>query len=85
VESIKQKIRDILAVRLKLAAAVAKLGDDTPLFGPDGPGLDSIDALELVLGLQKEFGVVIEDRAQAVKVLATIDSIAEFVHSMGKG
>ncbi|HEX9205461.1 MAG TPA: phosphopantetheine-binding protein [Candidatus Deferrimicrobiaceae bacterium] len=84
-ESTKRKIREILAVRLKLSAAVAKLGDDTPLFGPDGLGLDSIDALELVLGLQKEFGVVIEDRAQAVKVLATIDSIAEFVRSMGKG
>jgi len=85
VESTRQKIREILAVRLKLASAVAKWGDDAPLFGQDGLGLDSIDALELVLGLQKEFGVVVEDRAQAVKVLATIDSIAEFVDSRGKG
>jgi acyl carrier protein len=85
VESTRQKIRDILAVRLKLASAVAKWGDDAPLFGQDGLGLDSIDALELVLGLQKEFGVVVEDRAQAVKVLATIDSIAEFVDSRVKG
>ena len=84
-ESTRQKIREILAVRLKLASAVAKWGDDAPLFGQDGLGLDSIDALELVLGLQKEFGVVVEDRAQAVKVLATIDSIAEFVDSRGKG
>lgn len=84
-ESTRQKIRDILAVRLKLASAVAKWGDDAPLFGQDGLGLDSIDALELVLGLQKEFGVVVEDRAQAVKVLATIDSIAEFVDSRVKG
>lgn len=84
-ESTKRKIRDILAVRLKLAAAVAKLGDDTPLFGPDGLGLDSIDALELVLGLQREFGVTIEDREIAVKVLATINSIAQFVQSEGKG
>ena len=81
----KRKIREILSVRLKLAAAVEKICDDTPLFGPDSLGLDSIDALELVLGLQKEFGVVIEDRTVAVKVLASIDTIAEYVESQGKG
>jgi len=85
VDEVKKKIRKILSVRLKLAAAVEKISDDTPLFGPDSLGLDSIDALELVLGLQKEFGVVIEDRAVAVKVLASIDTIAEYVESQGKG
>lgn len=84
-DEVKKKIRQILSVRLKLAAAVEKIGDDTPLFGPDSLGLDSIDALELVLGLQKEFGVVIEDRAVAVKVLASIDTIASYVESQGKG
>ena len=80
----RKKIRDILSVRLKLSTAVAKWGDDDPLFGVNGLGLDSIDALELVLGLQKEFGVVIEDKELAVKVLATINTIAEFVHLQGK-
>ncbi len=83
-ETVK-KIRVLIATRLKLAAAVEKIGDDTPLFGPDGLGLDSIDALELVLGLQKEFGVAIEDRTLAVKVLASINTIAEYVRSQGKG
>jgi acyl carrier protein len=85
VEALTQKIRTMLATRLKLAAAVDKIGNETPLFGPDGLGLDSIDALELVLGLQKEFGVVIEDRALAVKVLASIRTIAEYIQSQGKG
>jgi acyl carrier protein len=75
----------LLATRLKLAKAVDEVTDDTPLFGPTGLGLDSIDALELVLGLEKEFGVGIEDRATAMKVLASIRSIAEFVQSQGKG
>ena len=81
----KRKIREILSVRLKLATAVARWGDDSPLFGLDGLGLDSIDALELVLGIQKEFGVLIEDRELAAKVLATINTIADFIHSQGKG
>lgn len=83
-EEIIRKIRGLIGERLKLAAAVANIGDDAPLFGPEGLGLDSIDVLELVLALQKEFGVVIEDRATAVKVMASIRTIAEHVASRGK-
>jgi acyl carrier protein len=82
---IAQRIRTLLATRLKLATAVDEITDDTLLFGPTGLGLDSIDALELVLGLEKEFGVVVEDRATAVKVLASIRTIAEHIQSQGKG
>jgi hypothetical protein len=39
----------------------------------------------LVLGLEKEFGVVVEDRAVAIRVLASIRTIAEFIRSQGKG
>jgi acyl carrier protein len=82
---IVQRVRHLLATRLKLAKAAEEIGDDTPLFGPAGLGLDSIDALELVLGLEKEFGVVIEDRAVAIQVLTSIQTIAEFIQSKGKG
>ena len=81
----KKKIREILSVRLNLSTAVDSIGDDAPLFGPGSLGLDSIDALELVLGIQKEFGVAIEDRALAVKVLVSIDTIAEYVKSRSAG
>jgi acyl carrier protein len=84
-DEIVQRVRRLLATRLKLDKAVDGITDDTVLFGPTGLGLDSIDALELVLGLEKEFGVVIEDRATAIKVLASITTIAEFIHSQGKG
>ncbi len=82
---IVQRIRTLLSTRLKLDKAVDEITDETPLFGPTGLGLDSIDALELVLGLEKEFGVVIEDRATAVKALASIQTIAEFIQAQGKG
>ena len=70
---------------MNLSTAVEKLDDATPLFGPGSLGLDSIDALELVLGLQKEFGVVIADRALAVKVLVSVDTIAEFLKTRSAG
>lgn len=81
----KKKVREILSVRLNLSTAVEKIEDNAPLFGPGSLGLDSIDALELVLGLQKEFGVVIEDRALAEKVLVSIDTIAEYLESRSAG
>ena len=81
----KKKIREILSVRLNLSTAVDKIADDAPLFGPGSLGLDSIDALELVLGLQKEFGVAIDDRAVAVRVLVSIDTIADYLRSRSAG
>jgi acyl carrier protein len=84
-DEITQRIRHLLATRLKLEDAASEIAEDTPLFGPGGVELDSIDALELVLGLEKEFGVVIDDRAVAVQVLASIRTIAEHVRSQQKG
>ncbi|MEI8189569.1 MAG: phosphopantetheine-binding protein [candidate division NC10 bacterium] len=82
---IAQRVRTLLSTRLKLAKTIDEISDDTPLFDPGGLGLDSIDALELVLGLEKEFGVVVEDRETAVRVLASIQSIADFIVAHGKG
>ena len=82
---IEQRLRILLSTRLKLAKDVDGITDETPLFDPNGLGLDSIDALELVLGLEKEFGVVVENRETAVKVLASIKTIADYIQSQGKG
>jgi acyl carrier protein len=84
-DDITQRVRQMLATRLKLDDAMEEIGEDTPLFGPGGVELDSIDALEVVLGLEKEFGVVIDDRSVAVQALASIRTIAEHVRSHQKG
>ena len=75
----KQKLKEMLVKRLKLKMAAQDIKDDIPLFGEGGPGLDSIDALELVVGLQKEFNVSITDKAVAEKVLISVNTIAEFI------
>ncbi len=84
-DEITQRIRHMLATRLKLDDAMGEIGDDTPLFAPEGAQLDSIDALELVLGLEKEFGVIIDDRAVAIRVLTSVRTIADYVRSQQKG
>jgi acyl carrier protein len=55
--------------------------DDKPLFGPEGLGLDSVDALQLVVALDKNFGLKIADPAAAKTVLQSVNSIAAAVQS----
>lgn len=52
--------------------------DDAPLFG-EGMGLDSIDALELVVALEKTYGVFIPDSEMGKKVFRSVNALAEFV------
>lgn len=52
--------------------------DDAPLFG-DGLGLDSIDALELVVLMEKYHGVKILDETVGKKVLASINTMADYI------
>lgn len=75
---LKERIKRTLVERLKLDIQPSDIGDTTPLFGT-GLGLDSIDALELVLGIEQEFGVKIEDEEVGAKALASVETLAEFV------
>lgn len=54
------------------------IGDDTMLFG-DELGLDSIDALEIIVLLEKEYGAKIENQTEGQKVFQSVRSIAQFV------
>jgi acyl carrier protein len=54
------------------------INEDEPLVG-GGIGIDSIDILELVLMLEKDYGVKIETREMGVKAFATLRALAEFV------
>lgn len=56
-----------------------EIGDAQPLFGPGSVGLDSVDALQLVVALDKAYGLKIADPEAAKKILQNVDSIAEAV------
>ncbi|PLX10407.1 MAG: acyl carrier protein [Marinilabiliales bacterium] len=56
---------------------------DAPLFG-DGLGLDSIDALELIVLLEKQYGIKIEDPKDGKKIFYSIRTIAEYIEEKKK-
>ena len=74
-----EQIKQFIIQRLKLVEMTPEMIEtDAPLFG-EGLGLDSIDALELVLGLEKEFGVIIPDAEVGKKVFQSARTIAQYV------
>ncbi len=67
------------------SATPEEIGDDQPLFGPGSLGLDSVDALQLVVALDKSYGLKIPDAAVARKTLRTVNNIAEAVAACQAG
>jgi acyl carrier protein len=56
------------------------IDDDTPLFG-EGLGLDSVDALELVVALEKEFGIKIKSQEIGREVFSSVSTLSEFIEA----
>lgn len=54
------------------------IDDEAPLFG-DGLGLDSVDALELVVALEKEFGIKIKSQEMGREVFSSVASLSQFI------
>jgi acyl carrier protein len=71
------EIKAMLVETLMLPTPVEEMTDDHQLFGPAGLGLDSVDALQLVVALDKRYGVKISDAEVAKLVLASIGAIAQ--------
>ena len=79
-DDLKVEIKQALVRSLRLPMTPEEIGDSIPLFG-EGLGLDSIDVLELVLELERTFGVSILDEETGKRALRSVDTIAEFIVS----
>ena len=77
--SLREQIKTMMVENLMLQMTVAEIGDDQLLFGPGSLGLDSVDALQLVVALDKNFGLKIPDPAAAKRILHSVNTIAEAV------
>jgi acyl carrier protein len=80
---LKAQIKKTLVENLMLQIGPEQIGDEQPLFGPEGLGLDSVDALQLVVALDKTFGLKIQDADAARGLLKNVDSIAAAVLAAG--
>jgi acyl carrier protein len=78
-EDLVLELKKLIINTLKLEdIAPEDIEDDAPLFG-DGLGLDSIDALELVVALEKIYNVFIPDSEMGKKVFRSVNALANFV------
>jgi acyl carrier protein len=75
IETVKQLIIDALRIE---GMTPADIDTDAPLFG-EGLGLDSIDALQLVVAMEKEFGVVVPDAATGSTVFQSVRTMAGYI------
>jgi len=79
IAALKQDIRKLMVENLMLQISPEEIGDDQPLFGPGSVGLDSVDALQLVVALDKNYGLKIADPEAAKQILKSVNSITEAV------
>lgn len=76
---LKEQIRRMMVENLMLQATAAEITDDQPLFGPGSLGLDSVDALQLVVALEKNYGLKIADPAAAREILHSVNTMTAAV------
>ena len=75
----RSRIKHLLVDALHLeGVAPSDIADDAPLFG-EGLGLDSVDALELVVALEKEFHIRIQSHEVGKEAFASVSSLAAFI------
>lgn len=77
---LKARIRQMLVDNLMLRVQPDEITDELPLFG-EGLGLDSVDALQIVVALDKNFGLKIKDAEMARGVLKNVNSIAAAIEA----
>jgi acyl carrier protein len=77
--NLRTLIKEMLVKNLMLQTTPDQIADDLPLFGPNSLGLDSIDALELAVGMEKTFGVGVPSSEVAGKALRTVNTIHDYI------
>ncbi len=83
-EEQKLRIKQMLVENLQMRMAPEEIGDTIPLFGEEGLGLDSVDAIEVVAGIEQELGYAFTDEEEARQVMRDVATLADFLANQGK-
>jgi len=78
---LNQQVKQMLVENLMLQISAGEIGDAQPLFGPDSLGLDSVDALQLVVALEKDYGLKLSDTESARKAMQSVNTIAAAIRA----
>jgi acyl carrier protein len=73
--TLKRDIKRLMVENLMLQTSAEEIADDLPLFGPGSLGLDSVDALQIVVALDKNYGLKIPDPEAAKIILQSVNTI----------
>lgn len=84
-EELKLQIKQAMVEELMLPQSAEEIDSDTPIFSAEGLGLDSVDALQLVVAIEKRFGLKLPDAAAAREKLRSVNTIAEAVVAKDAG
>ncbi|RZJ35239.1 MAG: acyl carrier protein [Flavobacterium sp.] len=80
-DALKQELKEkIIAVLNFEDMSPADINDSDPLFG-EGLGLDSIDALELIVMMDKEYGIKLSDPKEGKSIFQSIDTMANYIQA----
>lgn len=78
-EDLKLELKTKIIAALNLEdVSVEEVDDNAPLFG-DGLGLDSIDALELIVMLDKDYGIKLSDPKEGRTIFQSVNTMAEYI------
>lgn len=78
-DALKQELKENIIEQLNLEdVSVDEIGDTDPLFG-DGLGLDSIDALELIVMLDKDYGIKLTDPKEGKAIFESVEVMANYI------
>ena len=81
---LRLQIKRLMVENLMLQITAEEIADGIPMFGPGGLGLDSVDALQLVVALDKSFGLKISDAEAAKGILQNVNTIAAAIEQKGQ-
>lgn len=81
---LKLQLKQQLIEALNLDLTPAEIDDNAPLFGDAGLGLDSIDVLELIVLMERQYGIKIADPKEGKNVFGSIQMMADYIEANQK-